>query len=92
MRQSVKDVHCTLVLPSLNQCNSAIGLSSRYLCRIVLDSQLCFHGCGRHPIHRVHQEGQGMQNFDYGVLIMGSRFGGSVTALRAREKGDRLGL
>jgi len=33
-----------------------------------------------------------MQNFDYDVLIIGSGFGGSVAALRATEKGYRVGV
>jgi cholesterol oxidase len=32
-----------------------------------------------------------MANFDYDVLIIGSGFGGSVAALRAAEKGYRVG-
>ncbi|MEU4294815.1 FAD-binding protein [Kribbella sp. NPDC026596] len=33
-----------------------------------------------------------MTNFDYDVLIVGSGFGGSVAALRAAEKGYRVGV
>jgi choline dehydrogenase-like flavoprotein len=33
-----------------------------------------------------------MASFDYDVLIIGSRFGGSVAALRAAEKGYRVGV
>ena len=33
-----------------------------------------------------------MANFDYDVLIVGSGFGGSVAALRAVEKGYRVGV
>jgi cholesterol oxidase len=33
-----------------------------------------------------------MANFDYDVLIIGSGFGGSVAALRAAEKGYRVGV
>jgi choline dehydrogenase-like flavoprotein len=33
-----------------------------------------------------------MASFDYGVLIVGSGFGGSVAALRAAEKGYRVGV
>jgi cholesterol oxidase len=33
-----------------------------------------------------------MSNFDYDVLIIGSGFGGSVAALRAAEKGYRVGV
>lgn len=33
-----------------------------------------------------------MANFDYDVLVVGSGFGGSVTALRATEKGYRVGV
>jgi cholesterol oxidase len=33
-----------------------------------------------------------MDNFDYDVIIIGSEFGGSVAALRAAEKGYRLGV
>lgn len=35
---------------------------------------------------------QGMVTFDYDVLVVGSGFGGSVTALRATEKGYRVGV
>jgi cholesterol oxidase len=33
-----------------------------------------------------------MATFDYDVLIIGSGFGGSVAALRAAEKGYRVGV
>ena len=33
-----------------------------------------------------------MADFDYDVIIIGSGFGGSVAALRAAEKGYRVGL
>jgi cholesterol oxidase len=33
-----------------------------------------------------------MTSFDYDVLIIGSGFGGSVAALRAAEKGYRVGV
>lgn len=33
-----------------------------------------------------------MRNFDYDVVIIGSGFGGSVAALRAAEKGYRVGV
>lgn len=33
-----------------------------------------------------------MANFDFDVLVVGSGFGGSVTALRATEKGYRVGV
>ena len=33
-----------------------------------------------------------MAGFDYDVLIVGSGFGGSVSALRAAEKGYRVGV
>ena len=33
-----------------------------------------------------------MASFDYDVLIIGSGFGGSVAALRAAEKGYRVGV
>jgi len=33
-----------------------------------------------------------MASFDYGVVIVGSGFGGSVAALRAAEKGYRVGV
>jgi len=33
-----------------------------------------------------------MAGFDYDVLIVGSGFGGSVAALRAAEKGYRVGV
>src|SRR5215471_15727017 len=33
-----------------------------------------------------------MANFDYDVVIVGSGFGGSVAALRAAEKGYRVGV
>jgi cholesterol oxidase len=33
-----------------------------------------------------------MSNFDYDVLVIGSGFGGSVTALRLTEKGYRVGV
>jgi cholesterol oxidase len=33
-----------------------------------------------------------MANFDYEVVIIGSGFGGSVAALRAAEKGYRVGV
>src|SRR2546429_8442653 len=33
-----------------------------------------------------------MAGFDYDVLIIGSGFGGSVAALRAAEKGYRVGV
>jgi cholesterol oxidase len=33
-----------------------------------------------------------MANFDYDVMIIGSGFGGSVAALRAAEKGYRVGV
>ena len=33
-----------------------------------------------------------MASFDYDVLILGSGFGGSVAALRAAEKGYRVGV
>jgi cholesterol oxidase len=33
-----------------------------------------------------------MKDFDYDVLVVGSGFGGSVTALRATEKGYRVGV
>jgi choline dehydrogenase-like flavoprotein len=33
-----------------------------------------------------------MAAFDYDVVIIGSVFGGSVTALRAAEKGYRVGV
>jgi cholesterol oxidase len=33
-----------------------------------------------------------MANFDYDVLVVGSGFGGSVAALRAAEKGYRVGV
>lgn len=33
-----------------------------------------------------------MEGFDYDVLVVGSGFGGSVTALRATEKGYRVGV
>ena len=33
-----------------------------------------------------------MAGFDYAVLIVGSGFGGSVAALRAAEKGYRVGV
>ena len=33
-----------------------------------------------------------MRTFDYDVLVVGSGFGGSVTALRATEKGYRVGV
>ncbi|MEO6988151.1 MAG: GMC family oxidoreductase [Aquihabitans sp.] len=35
---------------------------------------------------------QGVTRFDYDVLVVGSGFGGSVTALRATEKGYRVGV
>jgi cholesterol oxidase len=31
-------------------------------------------------------------SFDYDVIVIGSGFGGSVTALRATEKGCRVGI
>ncbi len=33
-----------------------------------------------------------MNGFDYDVLVIGSGFGGSVTALRLTEKGYRVGV
>ena len=33
-----------------------------------------------------------MASFDYDVVIVGSGFGGSVAALRAAEKGYRIGV
>ncbi|WP_392971345.1 FAD-binding protein [Streptomyces sp. LN245] len=33
-----------------------------------------------------------MPNFDYDVLVIGSGFGGSVAALRAAEKGYKVGV
>ena len=33
-----------------------------------------------------------MASFDYDVVIVGSGFGGSVAALRAAEKGYRVGI
>jgi flavin-dependent dehydrogenase len=33
-----------------------------------------------------------MANYDYDVVIIGSGFGGSVAALRAAEKGHRVGV
>ena len=33
-----------------------------------------------------------MASFDYDVVIIGSGFGGSVAALRAAEKGNRVGV
>ena len=33
-----------------------------------------------------------MESFDYDVLVVGSGFGGSVTALRATEKGYRVAV
>ena len=33
-----------------------------------------------------------MGGFDYDVLVIGSGFGGSVTALRLTEKGYRVGI
>jgi cholesterol oxidase len=33
-----------------------------------------------------------MENFDYDVVIIGAGFGGSVAALRAAEKGYRVGV
>ena len=33
-----------------------------------------------------------MGSFDYDVVIIGSGFGGSVAALRAAEKGYRVGV
>ena len=33
-----------------------------------------------------------MSGFDYDVVIIGSGFGGSVAALRAAEKGYRVGV
>src|ERR1700752_5135140 len=33
-----------------------------------------------------------MANFDYDVVVIGSGFGGSVSALRAAEKGYRVGV
>jgi len=33
-----------------------------------------------------------MMSFDYDVVIIGSGFGGSVAALRAAEKGYRVGV
>src|SRR5919109_154410 len=33
-----------------------------------------------------------MSNFDYDVLVIGSGFGGSVSALRLTEKGYRVGV
>ena len=33
-----------------------------------------------------------MPDFDYDVLVIGSGFGGSVTALRLTEKGYRVGV
>ena len=33
-----------------------------------------------------------MASFDYDVIIIGSGFGGSVAALRAAEKGYRVGV
>ena len=33
-----------------------------------------------------------MSDFDYDVLVIGSGFGGSVTALRLTEKGYRVGV
>jgi cholesterol oxidase len=38
------------------------------------------------------QEGELMAGFDYDVVIIGSGFGGSVAALRAAEKGYRVGV
>ena len=32
------------------------------------------------------------RDFDYDVLVIGSGFGGSVTALRLTEKGYRVGV
>ncbi len=32
------------------------------------------------------------RSFDYDVLVVGSGFGGSVTALRLTEKGYRVGV
>jgi cholesterol oxidase len=37
-------------------------------------------------------EGAGPREFDYDVLVIGSGFGGSVTALRLTEKGYRVGV
>ena len=38
------------------------------------------------------KEEQAMSSFDYDVVIIGSGFGGSVAALRAAEKGYRVGV
>src|SRR5690606_19175334 len=37
-------------------------------------------------------DGIGMTQFDYDVLVIGSGFGGSVSALRLTEKGYRVGV
>ncbi|TML95836.1 MAG: FAD-binding protein [Actinobacteria bacterium] len=42
--------------------------------------------------HSVSAEGELMASFDYDVVIIGSGFGGSVAALRAAEKGYRVGV
>ena len=36
--------------------------------------------------------GQAESDYDYDVLVIGSGFGGSVTALRLTEKGYRVGV
>ena len=42
---------------------------------------------------RTNQDGDGpVASFDYDVEIIGSGFGGSVAALRAAEKGYRIGV
>jgi cholesterol oxidase len=33
-----------------------------------------------------------MESYDYDVVVIGSGFGGSVAALRATEKGYRVGV
>ena len=90
---------CCGTCPPVSEGSSAsAGQSSlpgtRVLTRVLTGAKpdLRARAWAHHQRPPVDEEEISMANFDYDVLIVGSGFGGSVSALRAAEKGYRVGV